>query len=170
VEVPSFLPGLANTTDEALFEAYQEGMNELLERVEALGRRCVAQPASRGIWNYMDTASVARDLVRMADAIDGPGTPMFVVPSLSANATTDVHRNLWGLSYGGFIAQYFIDLFPDRVGKVFTDGSSDVAHWAMYPNYKISVGWFGESEKALDLFIRWCAEVRGHCFLRFGLC
>lgn len=58
------------------------------------------------IRDSLGSCAAARDLVTIADAIDGPGTDI----------------NFVGYSYGSYIAMLFTQMFPERVGKVIFDG------------------------------------------------
>jgi pimeloyl-ACP methyl ester carboxylesterase len=67
--------------------------------------------------------------------------------------------NFWGKSYGTFMGEYLISMFPDRVGRVIIDGVGDPRRWANTPNYQLSSGWFGNAEDTLKGFFDACAEV-----------
>ncbi|KAI0669575.1 hypothetical protein C8Q78DRAFT_1040904 [Trametes maxima] len=54
---------------------------------------------------YMGTAATVRDLVAMADAFDGPGSPII----------------FWGMSYGARIGSYLTRMFPDRASRILLD-------------------------------------------------
>jgi pimeloyl-ACP methyl ester carboxylesterase len=54
------------------------------------------------------TTANVRDIVTMADALYGPDTDI----------------NFYGISYGTYMGMILIQMFPDRMGKVFLDGVS----------------------------------------------
>ncbi|KAI1785049.1 hypothetical protein LXA43DRAFT_170790 [Ganoderma leucocontextum] len=53
----------------------------------------------------MGTAASARDLVAMADAFDGPGSPI----------------NFWGIGHGSLIGSYVLKMFPEVRASSFSD-------------------------------------------------
>ncbi|RPD70219.1 hypothetical protein L226DRAFT_616293 [Lentinus tigrinus ALCF2SS1-7] len=77
-------------------------------KYEELGRRCLNSPNGKYL-RYIGTAATVRDMVSIADALDGPGTPI----------------NYLGISYGTLIGSWFINMFPERVGRVVFDGVID---------------------------------------------
>ncbi|KAG8680216.1 hypothetical protein FRC08_016451, partial [Ceratobasidium sp. 394] len=55
---------------------------------------------------HVGTATVVRDLELLSRVIEGPETPV----------------NFWGFSYGTVVGEYFVNMFPHRVGNVAIDG------------------------------------------------
>ncbi|KAI0830715.1 TAP-like protein-domain-containing protein [Trametes gibbosa] len=82
-------------------------------KYEELGQRCLNHSNGQFL-QYVGTAATARDMVAMADALDGAGAPV----------------NYWGLSYGTLLGSWFINMFPDRVGHVILDGVVDPVGFA----------------------------------------
>ncbi|ORY25454.1 hypothetical protein BCR39DRAFT_544153 [Naematelia encephala] len=148
-ELPSSLPGAPDISQEERRARFEEQLGGLLESMESLAGKCYGLTETGGIWDYMDSASNARDLARMTDVLDGPGAPI----------------NYRGYSYGTLLGQYLINIFPDRVGRVIIDGPGYAARWANTPNYKLSGGWFGNTEDALEEFFKRCAEAGDICAL-----
>lgn len=68
---------------------------------EEFGRRCLQHPSGRFL-PYVGTAATARDIVAMADALDGPGSPV----------------NYFGSSYGSLLGQWLIN--SERPRKLFS--------------------------------------------------
>jgi len=81
-------------------------------KASVYSRRCELGPAGRHL-QYIGTSSTVRDLVTLGDKIVGPGQPI----------------NYWGFSYGTFLGFHFINMFPDRVGRVIIDGVVDPFVW-----------------------------------------
>ncbi|KAI0327555.1 hypothetical protein GY45DRAFT_1103999 [Cubamyces sp. BRFM 1775] len=52
--------------------------------------------------SYIGTAATVRDLVAMADAFDGPGSPV----------------NFWGVGDDARIGAYLLQMFPERAGRI----------------------------------------------------
>ncbi|OCH90222.1 hypothetical protein OBBRIDRAFT_835209 [Obba rivulosa] len=69
---------------------------------------------------YAGTAASVRDLVAMADIIDGPGSPI----------------NFWGMSSGSLIGSYLIQMFPERVGRVVLDDPIDPAEYVERDSFR----------------------------------
>ena len=61
-------------------------------KYEELGQRCL-DSANGKYLRYMGTAAAVRDMVSIADALEGPETPI----------------NYLGISYGTFIGSWFIN-------------------------------------------------------------
>ena len=61
-------------------------------KYEELGRRCLTQPGGQYL-PYVGTAATARDIAALADALDGPGSPI----------------NFFGLSYGSLLGSWLIN-------------------------------------------------------------
>ncbi|KAI8580789.1 hypothetical protein K450DRAFT_235983 [Umbelopsis ramanniana AG] len=72
--------------------------------LEAQAKQCISKS---DFLPYVSTASVARDLDALRDAFGQELT------------------NYWGFSYGTFLGATYINMFPDRVGRVILDGITD---------------------------------------------
>ncbi|KAJ3489226.1 hypothetical protein NLI96_g2274 [Meripilus lineatus] len=87
------------------------------------GRRCLSlqQTVSPSLpyLKYMGTAATTRDLVSLADYLQGPGTPI----------------HFWGLSHGTLIGSYLINMFPERTGRIILDGPVDPRKYTSKPSY-----------------------------------
>ena len=66
------------------------------DKYTELGRRCMKQPNGKYL-PYIGTAATVRDLVALADALDGPGSSV----------------NYIGLSYGTLLGSWLINMFPE---------------------------------------------------------
>ncbi|KAI0769264.1 alpha/beta-hydrolase [Trametes elegans] len=94
-----------NFTDHYDIDALLSQAQLMQAKYEELGQRCLSQPGGRYL-PYVGTAATARDIAALADALDGPGSPI----------------NFFGLSYGSLLGSWLINMFPERVGKVIIDG------------------------------------------------
>ncbi|OJT04509.1 hypothetical protein TRAPUB_4779 [Trametes pubescens] len=110
-------------------------------KYEELGRRCLGHPSGRFL-PYVGTAATARDVVAMADVLDGPGSPV----------------NYFGSSYGSLLGQWLMNMFPERVGQVIIDGIIDPtllateetpSMWAFHE--------LADADKVYEGFITGCA-------------
>ncbi|EJF61449.1 hypothetical protein DICSQDRAFT_60485 [Dichomitus squalens LYAD-421 SS1] len=84
-------------------------------KYEEAGRKCLDGPGERYL-RYVGTASTVRDLIAMTDVIEGEGALV----------------NYIGGSYGTYLGARFVNMFPERVGKVILDG---VINSAIYANH-----------------------------------
>ncbi|RPD70207.1 alpha/beta-hydrolase [Lentinus tigrinus ALCF2SS1-7] len=97
-----------NFTDAADIQALLAQAGTMQQKYEGLAQRC-SQHSDGKYLQYIGTAATARDLAALADALDGPGSPV----------------NYIGLSYGTILGSWFINMFPERVGHVVLDGVVD---------------------------------------------
>ncbi|KAM5533229.1 hypothetical protein V8D89_013094 [Ganoderma adspersum] len=84
-----------------------------------LGERCLSGPNATTL-GYISNAATVRDLVGLADAIVGKNSTI----------------NYWGLSYGTLVGAWFVNMFPDRVGRVILDGVLDATRVASAQSYQ----------------------------------
>jgi pimeloyl-ACP methyl ester carboxylesterase len=73
--------------------------------LEALAKHCIAK--NKDFLPFVSTAAVARDIDSLRDAFGQEVT------------------NYWGFSYGTFLGATYVNMFPDRVGRVIVDGVTD---------------------------------------------
>lgn len=78
-------------------------------RDEVIAAKCAAALGEKA--RFMDTGSVARDMVSIASAMGQEKV------------------NYWGISYGTVLGQYFAAMFPEKVGLMFIDGVADAVQW-----------------------------------------
>lgn len=105
-----------------------------------LGDRCLSGPNATTL-GYIGTAATARDLVGLADAIVGQNSTI----------------NYWGLSYGTLVGAWFINMFPDRVGRVILDGVLDATRVASTQSYQLWSDQIGAAEGDYTGFTTGCA-------------
>ncbi|KAG8930027.1 hypothetical protein FRC02_004760 [Tulasnella sp. 418] len=91
---------------------------------------------------YIGTVATARDLVALADAIEGPGSLI----------------RYWGLSHGTLLGSYLLDLFPERIGRVVLDGVQDATLYSQSPSYLTYADSIRDADYALQAFFDACAE------------
>ncbi|KAH8554996.1 alpha/beta hydrolase fold-domain-containing protein [Umbelopsis sp. PMI_123] len=73
--------------------------------LEAEAKQCIAK--NKDFLPYVSTAAVARDIDSLRDAFGQEVT------------------NYWGFSYGTFLGATYVNMFPDRVGRIILDGVTD---------------------------------------------
>ncbi|CAE6465220.1 unnamed protein product [Rhizoctonia solani] len=113
------LEARGNFTDQRDLDAFYEQVDEVDLLLDELGKRCIAY--SPNTFQYIGTAAGVRDMVAMHDALEGSSKPI----------------DYWGLSYGTVIGIYFVNMFPDRVGRVVLDGVVDPEYWANRPAHEM---------------------------------
>ncbi|RPD70275.1 alpha/beta-hydrolase [Lentinus tigrinus ALCF2SS1-7] len=97
-----------NFTNPADIKALLAQAPTMQKKYEQLGQKCLQSPSGKFL-KYMGTAAAVRDMVSIANALDGPDTPI----------------NYIGTSYGTLIGSWFVNMFPERVGRVVIDGVID---------------------------------------------
>ncbi|KAI0334630.1 alpha/beta-hydrolase [Cubamyces sp. BRFM 1775] len=103
---------LDNFSNPADIDALFAQADTMQKKYEEVGRKCLQSPSGKYL-KYIGTAATVRDMVSMADALEGPDTPI----------------NYFGVSYGTLIGSWF------RIGRVIVDGVLDPVRFA---NYEIS--------------------------------
>ncbi|KAF8586360.1 hypothetical protein K439DRAFT_1659729 [Ramaria rubella] len=126
---------LSNPIDLAV---YANGVRRADAINAALAKLCAE--TSGETLRHVGTATVVRDLEYMSRIIEGENEPV----------------NFWGFSYGTIVGSYFVNMFPNRVGRVIIDGVVDPVIWAtMYSNewYKYD---FVDTDHAFENFLQAC--------------
>ncbi|RPD53038.1 alpha/beta-hydrolase [Lentinus tigrinus ALCF2SS1-6] len=109
-------------------------------KYKEFAEKCLQGPNGTTL-QYIGTAATVRDLVGLADAIEGPNSPIFY----------------WGLSYGTIIGAWFVNMFPDRVGRVILDGVVDATRVATTQSYKLWRDQVSSAEDVYSAFANACA-------------
>ncbi|RJQ74557.1 alpha/beta hydrolase [Pseudonocardiaceae bacterium YIM PH 21723] len=68
----------------------------------------------------------------------------------------------FGFSFGTFIGTVYANLFPQRVRAALLDGAYDPEHYANEP-YKYDQPQFDVVDRAINLFLDWCADPASKC-------
>ncbi|EUC55050.1 hydrolase, putative [Rhizoctonia solani AG-3 Rhs1AP] len=124
-------------TDPAAREEFYSHIDEVDSTLIKFGKQCNSQ--TKGMLKYVGTAATVRDMVALHDNLEG-NKPI----------------NYWGLSYGTIIGNYFVNTFPDRVGRVIIDGIVNPWDWAT-EQPKIVYGLANFSDATFDAFASSCA-------------
>lgn len=102
----------SNFTDKDEVKGFYATLKYTEKKMSMFTKRCEWGPGGPYL-QYIGTSSTARDLVALGDKIVGPGEPI----------------DYWGFSYGSLLGFHFINMFPDRVGRVIIDGVVDPSVW-----------------------------------------
>ncbi|RPD63522.1 alpha/beta-hydrolase [Lentinus tigrinus ALCF2SS1-6] len=97
-----------NFTDPADIDALLAQAPIMQKKYEEVGQKCLNSPNGKFL-KYVGTAAAVRDMVSIANVLDGPSAPI----------------NFVGISYGTLIGSWFVNMFPERVGRVILDGVID---------------------------------------------
>ncbi|QRV77192.1 alpha/beta hydrolase family protein [Ceratobasidium sp. AG-Ba] len=114
------LEARGNFTDPAKLKAFYAQLPKVDELLIQYGNKCMN--SSLNMLQYVGSTATVRDMVALHDYLEGP----------------DQALNYWGLSYGNIIGIYFVNMFPDRFGRVVIDGVLDPVYWANKPAYEAS--------------------------------
>ncbi|KAM5533232.1 hypothetical protein V8D89_013097 [Ganoderma adspersum] len=131
---------IGNFTNQTDIQALYSQAPILDKKWKELGDRCLSGPNATTL-GYIGTAATVRDLVGLADAIVGKNSTI----------------NYWGLSYGTLVGAWFINMFPDRVGRVILDGVLDATRVASAQSYQLWSDQLGAVEDAYTGFATACA-------------
>ncbi|CAE6378531.1 unnamed protein product [Rhizoctonia solani] len=103
------------------------------------GKQCNAQ--SKDMLKYIGTAATVRDMVALHDYLEG---------------TQSI--NYWGISYGTILGSYFINMFPERVGRVIIDGVVNPWDWAVNQPLQIVYNSLNSTDANFNAFATHCAD------------
>ncbi|TFK81912.1 alpha/beta-hydrolase [Polyporus arcularius HHB13444] len=114
---------------------------EMQKKYDEVAKKCLSSPSGRYL-KYIGAAAAVRDMVSLADALDGPGAPV----------------NYVGISYGTLIGSWLINMFPERVGRVILDSILEPTFFA---TQEVSTHWvphqFVLADTVYQGFVTGCA-------------
>jgi len=117
---------------------------ETLVKVKHQGEICSESPKRREFLKHVGTASVAKDMLVMNEAIWSLADP-------------GVHKKglqYWGFSYGTVLGLTFATLFPKEVERMVLDGVVHIHHWIA----QTQLGMLGDTEITWDSFFTFCSK------------
>lgn len=119
-----------------LVDAWETFKKTSWEKAGHVSKTCYKEHVDIG--RFVGTAFVARDMLAILDALDGP----------------EAELNYWGTSYGTVLGQVFVSMFPDRVGRVLLDAN------LLADNYltKLALGCSRDTEDSLLRIFEVCVE------------
>ncbi|KAH7335772.1 TAP-like protein-domain-containing protein [Rhizoctonia solani] len=124
-----------NTTVRDEFYSHIDEVDSILVK---FGKQCNAQ--SKDMLKYIGTAATVRDMVALHDYLEG--TKLI---------------NYWGVSYGTVLGSYFVNMFPDRVGRFIIDGVVNPWDWATKQPLQVGYGSVNSSDATFNGFASSCA-------------
>ncbi|CCE31611.1 uncharacterized protein CPUR_05464 [Claviceps purpurea 20.1] len=118
------------------------------------------------VFSYAGTASVARDMVEVADQIEKlrQNEANKSSPATARNSTSqDVVRVQYlGFSYGTVLGHFLMSLFPERVGRIVLDGVVDARDYSSGPGWTTNLV---DTDKIYTQFFTGCHQNPSTCAL-----
>ncbi|KAF8518940.1 Alpha/Beta hydrolase protein [Hysterangium stoloniferum] len=127
-----------NLSDPIDFTVFTANVRRADASNAALAKLCAE--TSGETLKHVGTATVVRDMEYLSRVIEGDDAPI----------------NFWGFSYGTIVGSYFVNMFPQRVGRVVIDGVVNPDLWAnTYSNewYKYDLV---DTDSVFDNFVKAC--------------
>ncbi|KAK7973462.1 hypothetical protein PG988_007596 [Apiospora saccharicola] len=144
-----------------------------------------------GIWGFMSTSSVARDMLAIVNKLDelreetlavsaetaavrvgsdDDETQRVELRSVGDDAETDPTPRIqyWGFSYGSALGNYFASMFPGRVGRVILEAVEDVNDYHSSLTRQQKQSWhvaLEDTQHVLDHFWETCFRGNAACAL-----
>lgn len=163
---------------EGMLDSSDAVLGRLWSMAQAFGSSCYyCLDPGYDIKQFLTTASVARDMVELIDALGRDRQrETEALSNGKASSSKDNHRfqhsctrytageeklQYWGISYGTQLGSTFASLFPDRVGRMVLDGVLNAE------NYGAGL-WsdnLHDTEKVMQYFYKTCAAAPGKCSL-----
>ncbi|CAE6427851.1 unnamed protein product [Rhizoctonia solani] len=106
-------------TSQADLDLFYGQVGEVDDLLTRFGKQCLEY--NPNALQYIGTAATVRDIVAIHDVIEGPGKAI----------------NYWGISYGTLLGNTFVNMFPDRVGRVMLDGVVNPIYYTSRPSYQV---------------------------------
>ncbi|CAE6498743.1 unnamed protein product [Rhizoctonia solani] len=113
-------------------------IDEVDSKLIKFGEQCNTR--SKDMLKYVGTVATVRDMVALHDYLEG--TELI---------------NYYGPSYGTILGSYFINMFPQRVGRVVFDGVVNPWDWATKPSFQIGYEALNSSDATFNGFASSCA-------------
>ncbi|CAE6449331.1 hypothetical protein ACGC1H_000201 [Rhizoctonia solani] len=125
-----------NTTARNEFYSHIDEVDSMLIK---FGKQCNTQ--SKDMLKYIGTPATVRDMVALHDHLEG--TKLI---------------NYWGISYGTLLGSFFVNMFPERVGRVIIDGVVNPWDWATKQPLLIGYDSVNSSDVTFNAFASSCAN------------
>ncbi|KIJ54276.1 hypothetical protein M422DRAFT_64360 [Sphaerobolus stellatus SS14] len=140
-----------NFTDKIELDNFFSTLDQTDEIITKFGQKCLKDNGA--FLKYLGTTAVVRDIVSMADCLDGPAKP-----ARTPFHNYDFHFTDYFVSYGSVIGAYLVNMFPERVGRVIIDGIVDPIGWATEPSFIQIPSIIQDADVVLAGFTDLCAQ------------
>lgn len=168
-EFPTSWSWRLRENSEGILGSSDAALGRLWSMAHAFGSSCKDHADATGeadIKQYMSTASVARDMLEIAEkhaewvvdkskqlARDGLTKAHHSATERTVYTRGEVKLTYAGFSYGTYLGATFAALFPDRVGRLMLDGVVNVHDY----NNGLASGSLRDTEKDMNSFYTFCA-------------
>ncbi|KAH8173725.1 alpha/beta hydrolase fold domain-containing protein [Sarocladium implicatum] len=114
-----------------------EGMiYDIFARAIAFSQACERNTNETNLLSHLSTASHARDMLEILDQLG------------------EEKLKYWGFSYGTILGGTFAAMYPDRVGRLVSDGNVDYREW----HHGTHINFLRDTDKVMDGFYLMCHE------------
>lgn len=161
---------------EGQLDASDAALGRLWSMEQAFGFSCYfTMDPGYDIKQFITTASVARDMVELIEALGrhrqreaesfSPGNAPSnrrIHPFSHSKATYIAGKEklqYWGFSYGTQLGSTFASMFPDRVGRLVLDGVINAENYGA----GLWTDFLHDTEKVMQYFYKTCAAAPGRC-------
>ncbi|KAJ4393497.1 hypothetical protein N0V93_002709 [Gnomoniopsis smithogilvyi] len=148
-------------------DSSESGLKRALALKVGYGSLCEGADSEDDIFEFVSTASVARDILEIADRTEqlrqADDTKM-----VQDDLQSPLHQRVepkpprvlyWGFSYGTILGNTLASLYPGRMGRVILDGVVD-SHDYMSGSWLRNLM---DTEKIVQYFYATCFEASGEC-------
>jgi pimeloyl-ACP methyl ester carboxylesterase len=155
-------------SDEGFLDSSDAAVGRLWAKNHAYGGSCadhVEGEDGADIKSYMTTASVARDMLEIAEKHSeyvakkaskqcGSKIRQCAQSGVSTYEPGTAKLQYWGFSYGTYLGYTFASMFPDRVGRLVLDGVVNSDDY----NQSLGNGSLHDAEKTMTSFYTFCFQ------------
>lgn len=122
--------------DTSIADSHEGMLYDLFARSAAFSQACERNANDTGILSHLSTASHARDMLEILDQLG------------------EDKLKFWGFSYGTILGGTFAAMYPDRVGRLVSDGNVDYREWHLGTH----INFLHDTDKVMDGFYSMCQQ------------
>ncbi|KAG6318262.1 hypothetical protein E4U22_005555 [Claviceps purpurea] len=137
---------------------------------QGFGKHCLKADSTGAnggpVFSYAGTASVARDMVEVADQIEklrqNEANKSSSATARNSTSQDVVRVQYLGFSYGTVLGHFLMSLFPERVGRIVLDGVVDARDYSSGPGWTTNLV---DTDKIYTQFFTGCHQNPSTCAL-----
>ncbi|KAG6263764.1 hypothetical protein E4U49_002055 [Claviceps purpurea] len=137
---------------------------------QGFGQHCLKADSAGAnggpVFSYAGTASVARDMVEVADQIEklrqNEANKSSSATARNSTSQDVVRVQYLGFSYGTVLGHFLMSLFPERVGRIVLDGVVDARDYSSGPGWTTNLV---DTDKIYTQFFTGCHQNPSTCAL-----
>ncbi|KAG6148281.1 hypothetical protein E4U28_004691 [Claviceps purpurea] len=137
---------------------------------QGFGQHCLKADSTGAnggpVFSYAGTASVARDMVEVADQIEklrqNEANKSSSATARNSTSQDVVRVQYLGFSYGTVLGHFLMSLFPERVGRIVLDGVVDARDYSSGPGWTTNLV---DTDKIYTQFFTGCHQNPSTCAL-----